>query len=310
MTPVQSNPLEYSSPPPPAGSSNLWKLMRRSVRDPAFVVIGLILLVCAIGLYATVESMQLHFRKIAVPLRVHPALKEAHPQTWERKLAEDYHTPLQTLPTILGTWVQTSRDDPLDPDTADALAAGPHYIFRDYVDASALGRAPQQLAAEVEQVRLEDRRSWTESLLRNHPAASVKVAVTYYTGKADTVAHVPERCYLGEGYNQVGAPKVLHYAVGSSPIEVRLVTFEAPSSPVRANVVYYFHVNGRQTSDSILVRKELQSLFAKYAYYAKVELRTSLRDADKASAATAAFLAAAAPEIEKMLPDWTTYRDR
>ena len=30
--------------------------------------------------------------------------------------------------------------------------------------------------------------------------AIISFAVTYYTGKADTVAHIPERCYTADGF--------------------------------------------------------------------------------------------------------------
>ena len=33
-----------------------------------------------------------------------------------------------------------------------------------------------------------------------NPKAVVNLGLTYYTGLVDTVAHIPDRCYIADGY--------------------------------------------------------------------------------------------------------------
>jgi hypothetical protein len=51
----------------------------------------------------------------------------------------------------------------------------------------------------------------TRTLIEKNPAPGarprrVQVHVAYYTGMVDTVPHVPERCFVGGGMSQIGAP--------------------------------------------------------------------------------------------------------
>ena len=77
---------------------------------------------------------------------------------------------------------------------------------------------------------------------------------------------------------------------------------------VSRNVGYFFQVNGQYVSGPIQVRAILANLFARYGYYAKVELMTVLPDRDKSARMMSDFLASAMPGIEKVLPDWKKYQ--
>src|SRR5207302_10105380 len=133
----------------------------------------------------------------------------------------------------------------------------------------------------------------------------------YYTGKADTVAHIPERCYTADGYEPTDAKdekwdlRSKHTPDGK--LDVRYISFEdqAGTQRVQKNVAYLFHVNGRYTSDPKEVRLALQNLLRKYGYYAKVEVMIQEKDRDEAGDAMKSFLALALPEVEKCLPDWS-----
>src|SRR5947208_2521543 len=82
------------------------------------------------------------------------------------------------------------------------------------------------------------------------------VALTYYTGKADTVAHVPERCYVGEGFDPVN-PKTELWKVGERMLEVRHIQFARRETGGAADVAYFFQCNGAYESNSLRVRARL-----------------------------------------------------
>ena len=64
---------------------------RRTQSQPAFLVVLIILFAAAAGLRAATDFMQLHFRKLPVPLA----------------------KPLSEIPSELGPWKQVSIDEPL-----------------------------------------------------------------------------------------------------------------------------------------------------------------------------------------------------
>ena len=257
--------------------------------QPGFLTAATILGVAAIGLNAAVSTMQLHFKKVAVPLT-----KE-----------------LDTVPPQLGDWVQVSKDEPLDKETQDALSTT-HYIFRDYVDTRLV--RPQELA-------LFDGKSSTERkgilarLQMEKPEAVLNMAVTYYTGLVDTVAHIPDRCMIADGFEPSEyetpqwdmGPGRLGKAPGDDPkIGVRFINFEDQTAAGRVTrrVAYFFFADGHYVSDPIDVRTILQNLRYKHGFYSKVELMTIAKDHDQSAKIMADFLKSALPEVEKCLPDW------
>ena len=158
---------------------------------------------------------------------------------------------------------------------------------------------------------------------KEKPRAVLNVAVTYYTGLVDTVAHVPDRCYVADGFEPTnpeqmrwnclpaeGTPESLATAGAGGekrPLEVRYITFEDQNSARQAetrNVAYFFNANGRYAANPLDVRVILQNLRERYGYYAKVELMNLTKDRAGSTAAMADFLSSAMPALQECLPDW------
>jgi hypothetical protein len=257
--------------------------------QPGFLTAAVILGVAAIGLNAAVSKLQLHFKKVAVPLT-----KE-----------------LDTVPPQLGDWVQVSKDEPLDKETQDALATT-HYIFRDYVDTRLV--TPQEVAM-FDGKTSPERNALLGRLQMMKPEAVMNMAVTYYTGLVDTVAHIPDRCMIADGFEPSEyetpvwdmGPGRLGKGAGEDPkIGVRFINFEDQTAAGRVTrrVAYFFFADGRYVSDPIDVRTILQNLRYTHGFYSKVELMTIVKDHDQSAKIMSDFLKAALPEVEKCLPDW------
>jgi hypothetical protein len=231
--------------------------------------------------------MQLHFQKAAVPLR----------------------KPLDELPAEIGPWLQITKDEPLDRELEDVLATN-KYVFRQYVDTRKL--SPAQVSVLKADASSPEAQRVLRTLVDESPEAIVGCDVTYYTGMVDTVAHIPDRCYIADGYE----PKSFtspRWEIGlinpaDRSVQVRLINFE-DQTPDRGttpvNVAYFFQCNGSYESDPLNgVRLRLQNLSEKYGYYAKIELKTVLSDSVQAERVMADFLRYALPPIEQCLPDW------
>jgi hypothetical protein len=256
----------------------------RLFRTPAFIVVSLVMLAAAVALNGTVQALGVHFRKERVELR----------------------RPLDALPARLGPWVQALRDKPMPPAMEHALGTK-SYIERWYVDSR---RVPARLLDGIARKSSEERDRILNTILNTTRDAAVSVHLAYYTGAVDTVAHVPERCYVGGGFDPEN-PSVVTMNVGTdAPRELRLKYVEfrkrdGADQPKR-NVAYFFKVNGDYEYDSATgVRPKLQNLFEPLGYYCKFELMTYLdSDQERARQVMADFLTHAMPEAEKLLPDW------
>jgi hypothetical protein len=292
-TDIPNPPRAAATPPPSATSSPV----RALLRDPRFLAAAAVLLVSAAGFNAAAQYLQVHFRKQAVPLPV-------------RALDDK----VEGVPAkIAGRWLQVGDDQPLNADVEHALGTK-QYVTRVYVDLKAK-RAPSE-AALVAARDAKDVGPLLEDLRRNSPEALIHAHVTYYTGLVDTVAHIPDRCMVADGYQPAGSERrdgPAAYADGKPrDLGFRFITFEDISgrSRVTRNVAYLFHVNGKYTDDPLGVRAELQKLWERYGYYAKIELMTeSPGKADAAARERSAkamgeFLADLVPEVERRLPDW------
>ena len=270
-------------------------LVRRLISQPGFVAAVVVLALAAAGLNASVGYMKLHFKKQPVPMA--------------RALA--------TIPPDLGLWQQVSQDEPLDPEIEHALGTD-QYIFRDYMDTRVVGKETIDEVRRLNQAvvdartpedakRLKDERAQLVHRTRlSHPTGVINLAVTYYTGLVDTVAHVPDRCYVADGY-EPRTWQELQWEIGEDrPVEVRLIHFEdgAGRSAVSRSVAYFFHVNGKYRSSPNDVRLALQNLFERYGYYAKVEVMTLIKDQTVSARVMQDFLSNAMPEVRKSLPNW------
>lgn len=265
---------------PPSASPSLW----RHLSERSFMVVAAILLVCAVGLNATVSALKLSFQKKPVELSV-------------------YGKELTHIPMDLGPWKMISQDDRLNEDIEHALGTK-QYVFRDYVDERVIGA--QEVARLREMDSLEERyRALYELQYRHRKVLLMRLAVTYYTGMVDTVAHIPDRCYIADGYE----PSYYvdkEWPTEPQPTKARFITFEDQTGRGKEtrNVAYFFFVNGRQVSSPIDVRVILQNLAERYGYYSKVEMMVGDADAESAEAAMRDFLTHALPQIVACLPDW------
>lgn len=272
-----------------SSSPSVWVAVRGLFRQSSFLVAVVVLLVAALGLNASVQFLQLHFKKLPVPIR------------------QSFKT---GMPEVMGNWVQVGRDEHLNPDVVDALGTT-EFLFCHYVNAAALGESPTALAKRFAAMPVEDQKREALTIQRNHPSAVLSLGLTYYTGSADTVAHIPERCYLADGYQieEQGDPV---WRIDGRTVESRFLTFENTDrhNAPPCHVAYFFHVNGGYEGNSLKVRGALQNLFARYGYYAKMELRADAISRPDAETVVRDFLTAALPHVEASLPDWSEYRDR
>lgn len=299
----------------PAGAtprSGIGLAVRHLLGNRAYLVTAGLLLLAAVGLHGATQKLQLHFRKQAVPLRAD----------------------VRSLPERLGPWVQVSIDQPLSPDIEEVLGTS-DYIFRNYVDSRRVSEAE---IAGFRDLNINERAQRLARIAMRDPQAVMYLSFTYYTGMVDTVAHIPDRCFIADGFQPTAfdAPRwpipgfVIDedgYHVGEdgyrltepdarggddAGLPVRFINFEDQDLRTRTassrSVTYFFSVNGRYEANPIGVRKTLQNLFERHGYYAKVELMTLHRDPAVSAAMKRDFLEHALPELEKILPDWAAVR--
>jgi hypothetical protein len=283
--PSDDRPLTAPAQPIPATS-------RRTPGRAQFIVAVIVLAVAAVGLNAATQMLQLHFKKVPVPLR--------------HELDDPQHGVAQTI----GPWKMVSLDVPLDEDMVHALGTD-KYVFRDYVDTRKV--TPAELAA-FEAKSAGERRAILHKLQDARPDAVMNVAVTYYTGNADTIQHVPEICYVADGYRPEN-PTTTQWPVASpllppgAQLPVRYISFNDQSGTRRfkRNVAYFFQTQGVYECVPLKARFHMQNLSQRETYFAKVELMTQLPDREKSEAIMIEFLSTALPEIERCLPDfWAT----
>lgn len=254
----------------------------------AFAIVATLLLVPAIAMQGAKQKLKLAFQKLPVEPRL----------------------PMLTLPEKIGPWVQASVDRRENPDFEHELGTE-RYVFRTYVDTRKLPDAERKAFIDG---TIEDRAKSLANAGAKIPAeASVRFALTYYTGSADTVPHVPERCFAADGWRPDN-PRVVSWAIlpgedgKPKPTDVRMMSFEnqiGARKTQRQQVCYFFQVNGGYEQDPIFgVRKKLQNLFERHAYFAKIEMVMSLPEDSAAEPVMTDFLVHAMPEIERLLPDW------
>lgn len=261
--------------------------VKASFRNKGFVLALSLLALSALGLETITHSVGLYFKKQRVELR------------------QDLHA----IPRQLGPWLQVSKDVPLPEEQEHALGTK-EYISRQYVDTRQMSGFDK---ARWDAMSEQTRASALSLLRQKSPQSVVQLHIAYYTGLVDTVAHVPERCYVAGGFDPVNPQVMALDAFPNTPgrkqtLKAKYSTYvdrARPDMPA-ANVAYLFQVNGAYEYDSIGgVRVRLQNITEKYGYYAKIELMTQLGDQPEVSRkAMSDFLAYAMPSIEKCLPDW------
>jgi hypothetical protein len=295
-------------------SSDWTNAFKQSLKRPSFAIVLVVLLVGAIGIEGASRTLQLHFRKEAMPLRA----KEG----------------LAALPMQLGSWICVPEPHTVNADLEHELGTD-KYVFRTYVDLSATaGGAPVTTKDNVlglDKLTPQERDSQLNQIRARNLNAVISLAVTYYTGKVDTVPHVPDRCYVADGFQptlyDIRDWTLGNYSVGvPRHVKSRFIDFEDQTARGGQNrcVAYFFQVNGKYEEDPKQVRLRLQNLFERYGYFAKIEVMTLLplrpgatekdpqkgKDLEKASDAMQKFLTAALPEVEKLLPDASVFNKK
>jgi hypothetical protein len=149
----------------------------------------------------------------------------------------------------------------------------------------------------------------------SNPLRHVRLSVPYYTGGHDLVPHTPDQCMIGAGY----APKIaedleLDIPALGRKVPVRVLTFEKSEilKKAKPTVAYLFHCNGEFVCTRGQVRRRMNALTQKHAYFAKIEVSFGSPQAtphfaprEESIAATADFLNHVLPILlADHLPDW------
>lgn len=112
------------------------------------------------------------------------------------------------------------------------------------------------------------------------PTYQVLLFVTYYA-LPDRIPHVPEECYLGNGFQRLAADSVsfgIPAEGGSQTVKGRCLVFSRSQSSVWSQseqipVVYLFRVNGEYAANRDEARLALnKNMFGRASYFSKVEL--------------------------------------
>ncbi len=207
----------------------------------------------------------------------------------------------------------------------------------------------QTINAEIEET-LGTKNHLTRTYVETHPANTsrpqyLQLHLAYYTGKVDTVPHVPDRCFVGGGM-QIGkiegdlplligdagwkidgtlpadlrdyelaplAPDAsgevrwVHLPRDARHLRLRTMRFLDAGRPVYAG--YLFIANGGHTPSANEVRGLAFDLKNTYAYYLKVQVTSqTARDVDEFIATTSSLVSELLPEIMRTVPDWPRVR--
>jgi hypothetical protein len=154
------------------------------------------------------------------------------------------------------------------------------------LDAAAIApyrlREPHVLESEfIEALGTDQYLSWTienPEAAPDDPLRFAHLFVTYYSGGADLVPHVPDICYLGAGYDparphETAEMDVRSWGAKSAALPLKVCTFAKSALFDRREitVVYTFACNGRFAADAHQVRIILSDLTTTYAFFSKVE---------------------------------------
>lgn len=315
----------------------------RGMVQPTFLIVSGILLLAAIAFNGFVWNMKLHFKKDPVaqprPFRDMPALMGHWLQiSQDDKLDKETEDVLGTENYIYRDYVQLDRagadlvelivsgeglaDATTQPSAPDPGAMRAADAARDKFNSLPLAGQAAMITSELQGLTVSQRKTIMSRLEgHNHSGDLIHLGLTYYTGLVDTVAHIPDRCYIADGY-EPSSYTVPTWNLGPDAsgntfkLPVRLISFDDATGTNRVSkcVAYVFHANGNYASDPLEVRRTLENLTERYGYYAKIEMMVlvpSVNDPENnpavanASAAMADFLTAARPQIEACFPDWS-----
>jgi hypothetical protein len=314
----------------------------RGMVQPTFLIVSGILLLSAIAFNGFVWNLKLHFKKDPVaqpkPFRDIPAMMGHWLQvSLDDKLDKETEDVLGTENYIYRDYVQVDRagadlvaliasgegledpsTQPSGPSVSDMRAAD---AAKAKFNSLPLDGQAAMITSELQGMTASQRRTILSKLeSQNHSGDVVHLGLTYYTGLVDTVAHIPDRCYIADGY-EPSSYTVPTWDLGPDStgkdlkLPVRFISFDDATGNNRVSkcVAYVFHTNGHYESDPLGVRQTLEDLTERYGYYAKIEMMVLVPSASdpetnpavaNASASMADFLTAARPQIEACFPDW------
>jgi len=325
--------MKPSSTPPATSASAPGSAPRPRRFGAAFISVSIILIVAAAALNFTTASKGLHYKKSPVPQPrefqdLPPVMGKWMQVSLDKKMDPELEDVLGTDKYVYRDYVRVDKcgadlltllsNAPVDPNNhtigaaLDAMNSSTTSQAQLEFDNASFDKQVEILQQALSSKTDAQRQRITFLLQLQHPDAVVNMGLTYYTGLVDTVAHIPDRCYIAAGYEPSEYSKPV-WPVGQDAsgkpqsLQVRFMKFEdqtAEQGKMPKCVAYVFNTNGHYDPDSLGVRMTLQDLTQRYGYYAKIELMTNGHDPTKASAGMADFLTAAKPFIETCLPDW------
>ena len=202
--------------------------IQRSLRQPGFVVIVVVMGICAATMNAFVAFKAVHFKKLPVPLRV-KSLREGLPAEfgdWHDKDLSG-HDRLRH-----DRWVMVSTDHAIDPDIEHVLLTS-EYVF------SRLRRQSKVAREDIERLKSEEGTTGVAAqcdvngTAQDKPAAVMRAAVTYY--RADRHGGARARAAtVADGF-EISASKEVRPASGNIPTYRFLVPKTRPPSASRCN---------------------------------------------------------------------------
>jgi hypothetical protein len=305
----------------------------RGIAHTTFLVVAGILLLSAVTFNGFVWNLKLHFKKEAVPqprefTQMPPLMGHWLQVSQDDKLDKEMEDVLGTENYMYRDYIQVDRtgadlvafvaarldvtSSPTKDPTSDQAAEADAEAARTKFNAATFDQQIKMIDDCLKNKTPSERKGIVTSVeMRGHAGDVIHLGLTYYTGLVDTVAHIPDRCYIADGYEpnsytqptwQLGPDP----AGKSLPLAVRFISFQDSTGNNRVSkcVAYVFHTNGHYESDPLGVRQTLENLAERYGYYAKIELMTLGEDTDVASAAMTDFLTVARPQIELCFPDW------
>ncbi len=281
-----------------------WKAVTRPLRvplrEPHFLALAGVLLVAAASWQTVMRAAGAIFVKKPVPLR----------QMLDR-------FPREVRSADGGRWIALDgpgRDEQLSPedelleeDVEKFLGAVHPYRLRGEKSPVPGEKDPADLLLAPQYIQRYYRyvdRTGTEV----SPALRAYLFVSYYTGSPDPVPHVPDRCYLGGGFQELASQDVT-VPVNGQTVPIRRMAFGKDLGTT--NVIYFFHYNGRKSSRHLEVRNYLNNPLIHHAYFSKIEVkfpRLRGEDLEAATVATQKLLTDFLPVLEgQYLPDWKQY---
>jgi len=201
---------------------------------------------------------------------------------------------------------------------------GPYVLMKDGdVLVSKEDMASLMIGTSKDRNRLPERRSnwyavkrYEDTRLPERSAYRIwQLEAYYYTGVRDKVPHVPERC-LAAGGATVGKSESVRFSLSAagarnpwgSEVEFLRVPFQQKQRARQTinGVTYYtFALNGEPSTSWIWVRTVLGSPWARYCYFAKIQvspLGVNVGAPAEADARAREFITWCLPEVLKALP--------